>query len=132
MKKNKEAYINYVCPHCWNILDSCTCELFPPYYLIHIDKNIQEHIRVLNEKGYRTMYCCEGHGKGSNTYISFSDDYFDGMETPNGFKYDEKRKTITYSYSMRLTEEKIEKLKAEKLAVLLEWVNSLPNRNIED
>ena len=132
MKRNKEVYINYVCPHCMNVLNKCTCELFPPYYLIHIDKNIQEHIRILNEKGYRTVYCCEGHGRGSNTYITFSLDYFKDIATPEGFKYNKKRKTITYTYSTRLMDEKAEDLKTEKLNILLEWVKDLPDRNIEN
>ena len=133
MKKNKEAYINYVCPHCWNTLDNCTCKLFPPYHLIFIDRNIQEHIRILNEKGYRTMGCCEGHRvRCINTYIAFPNDYFKEIGTPEGFKYDKKRRTITYTYSPKLTERKMEELKAEKLAILLEWIKGLPDRNIEN
>ena len=129
MKKNKQAYLNYVCPNCWNTLNNCVCELFPPYHLIFIDKNIQEHIRILNEKGYHTMGCCEGHRKKCiNTYISFPENYFEEIGTPNGFKYDKKRKTITYTYSMKLTKETMEELKAEKLSVLLEWVKNLPDR----
>lgn len=130
MKKNKEAYINYVCPYCWNTLDDCVCELFPPYHLIFIDRNIQEHIRILNKKNYRTTGCCEGHRtRCINTYITFPEDYFKEIDTPEGFKYDRKRRTITYTYSLKLTEEKMEELKAEKLAVLLEWVKNLPDRN---
>lgn len=133
MNKNKEAYINYVCPYCWHTLDKCICELFPPYHLIFIDRNIQEHIRLLNEKGYRTMACCEGHRvRCLNTYITFPMDYFKTIETPKGFKYDKKRRTITYTYSMSLSEEQMENLKAEKLAILLEWIKSLPNRRMED
>lgn len=129
MNKDKEVYINYVCPHCMNVLNKCTCELFPPYYLIHIDKNIQEHIRILNERGYHTIYCCEGHrGRCINTYITFADDYFLEIGTPKGFKYDKKRRTITYTYSPKLTKEKMEELKTEKLNILLEWVKSLPKR----
>lgn len=129
MGRNKDVYMNYVCPHCWFTLDNCICELFPPYYLIHIDKNIQKHIQILNKKGYRTMYCCEGHKGGSNTYIVFIDDYFKEVGIPEGFKYDKKRRMITYTYSMKLTKEKVEKLKKEKLAVLLDWCNNLPNKN---
>lgn len=133
MDKNKEAYINYVCPYCWYTLDNCICELFPPYHLIFIDKNIQEHIRILNEKGYRTTACCEGHRvKCINTYISFADAYFEEIDTPDGFKHDKKRKTITYTYSQKLTEEKMEELKTDKLESLLKWVKNLPNRNVEN
>ena len=133
MKKNKEAYMNYVCPYCWYTLNKCVCDLFPPYHLIFIDRNIQEHIRILNTKGYHTTGCCEGHREVCiNTYIAFANDYFKGLDKPEGFKYDKKRRIISYTYSQRLTEEKMEELKAEKLAILLEWVKALPNRRIEN
>ena len=133
MRKNKEAYNNYVCPYCWYTLNKCICDLFPPYHLIFIDKNIQEHIRILNEKGYHTTGCCEGHRERCiNTYISFPKDYFKELSTPEGFKYDKKRRTITYTYSTNLSEKEMEILKAEKLAVLLQWINSLPSRRVEN
>lgn len=133
MEKNKDAYMNYICPYCWNTLDNCTCDLFPPYHLIFIDKNIQEHIRILNEKGYRTTACCEGHREVCiNTYIAFSDNYFKDTGMPDGFKYDKKRRIINYTYSTKLTEKKMEELKKEKLETLLDWCKSLPNRNMEN
>lgn len=133
MEKNKDAYMNYVCPYCWNTLDNCTCKLFPPYHLIFVDENIQEHIRILNEKGYRTTACCEGHMEVCiNTYIAFADDYFKGVDKPHGFKYIKKRRMISYTYSTRLKKEKMEEIKREKLETLLEWCKSLPNRNMEN
>lgn len=133
MKKNKDVYMNYVCPYCWNTLDSCTCKLFPPYHLIYIDNNIQEHIRILNEKGYRTMACCEGHKDVCiNTYIAFANNYFKDIDTPDGFEYDKKRRMITYTYSTKLEEKEMEELKKEKLKTLLDWCKSLPNRNMEN
>lgn len=133
MEKNKDAYMNYVCPYCWNTLDNCTCKLFPPYHLIFIDKNIQEHIRILNRKGYLTTACCEGHRKVCiNTYIAFADNYFKDTGTPEGFKYDKKRRMVTFTYSMKLTKKKMEELKKEKLETLLEWCKSLPSRNMEN
>ena len=133
MRKSKSAYINYVCPYCWHTLNNCTCDLFPPYHLILIDKNIQEHIRILNEKGYRTIGCCEGHYKVCiNTYIAFIKDYFKDADIPEGFKYNRKRKMVTYTYSTRLTKENMENIKMEKLEVLLEWCKNLPDRNTEN
>lgn len=133
MRKSKTAYMNYVCPYCWNTLNNCTCDLFPPYHLVFIDKNIQEHIRILNEKGYRTVGCCEGHVKVCiNTYIAFSDNYFKDTGTPDGFKYDKKRRIVTYTYSTKLSKEDMERIKEEKLKTLLEWCKSLPNRNTEN
>lgn len=133
MEKNRNAYENYVCPYCWNTLDNCTCEIFPPYHLTFIDKSIQEHIRILNNKGYRTTGCCEGHREVCiSTYISFPMNYFEHVGVPEGFKYDKKRHMVTYTYSTKLKEEKMEELKKEKLAVLLEWCNNLPNRGTEN
>lgn len=133
MRKSKAAYMNYICPYCWHTLNNCTCDLFPPYNLIFIDKNIQEHIRILNEKGYRTTGCCEGHRDVCiNTYIAFAKDYFKDMNTPDGFRYDKKRKMVAYTYSTRLTKKNMEELKKEKLKVLLEWCKNLPNRNTEN
>ena len=133
MRKSKSAYINYVCPYCWHTLNNCTCDLFPPYHLILIDKNIPEHIRILNEKGYRTIGCCEGHYKVCiNTYIAFIKDYFKDADIPEGFKYNRKRKMVTYTYSTRLTKENMENIKMEKLEVLLEWCKNLPDRNTEN
>jgi hypothetical protein len=132
MEKNKDAYMNYICPYCWNTLDNCTCDVFPPYHLIFVDKNIQEHVRVLNEKGYRTTACCEGHRETCiNTYIAFANNYFDGVDAPEGFKYDKKRRIVTYTYSAKLTEEKMEEIKKENLDALLRWCENLPNRNME-
>ena len=128
MKKNKDAYMNFVCPYCWNTLDECTCKIFPPYHLMFIDRNIQKHIRVLNEKGYYTTACCEAHKNVCNdTYIAFAINYFDNIDMPEGFKYNKKRNIVAHTYSTKLTEEKLEELKKENLSVLLKWCESLPN-----
>lgn len=139
MRKSKSVYMNYVCPYCWHTLNNCTCDLFPPYHTIFIDKNIQEHVRILNEKGYRTIGCCEGHlehhkeKKGSaNTHIICGRDYFKETGIPEGFKYCKRGKGVIYDYSSKLTNEQFEEIKKENLAVLLEWIKSLPNRNIEN
>jgi hypothetical protein len=87
---------------------------------------------MLNGKGYRTTACCEGHKEVCiNTYIAFADNYFKDTEVPDGFEYNKKRKIVTYTYSMKLTEEEMEELKKEKLEILLKWCESLPSRNME-
>lgn len=112
-------------------MDNCKCDALP-YGIILIDKNIQEHVRVLNKKGYRTINCCEGHRTDCiNTYIEFANDYFNDIETPSGFTYNKRRRIITYTYSYKLTENEMEEMKEKKLAELLEWCKSLPNRNAE-
>lgn len=127
MERNKNVYLNYVCPHCWNTVDECICEQYPPYELVLIDRNIQEHIRILNCKGYHTVYCCEGHSIGNNTYISFANVEFDNDKIPMGFKYDKKHREISYTYSTKFTKEEFERIKEENIAVLLEWCKGLPD-----
>ena len=132
MRRNKETYMNYDCPYCFNTVNKCTCELYPPYSLIFIDRGIQEQIRILNNKGYATMGCCEGHYKGHciSTYIAFPMDYgFDeSIKIPEGFKYHKNRRMIYYDYSQKLSEEAMEELKNEKLNTLLMWCNDLEER----
>jgi len=132
VNRNKEYYINYVCPYCMHTLDNCICKLFPPHNLIHIDKNIQEHVRILNDKGYRTMYCCECHESGSNTYIAFIMDYFKDIKPPKHFVYKKNRTIVNHSYSSKLTREEFEELKKKNLESLLEWCNQLPNLRTEN
>lgn len=128
MRKSKAAYINYVCPYCWHTLNKCVCDLFPPYHLILIDEKVQEHIRILNEKGYHTTGSCEGHGKVCiTTYISFARDYFENTNIPDGFEYNKKKKVIRYTYSTKLSKEKMEEVKNKKLEILLEWCKNLPD-----
>ena len=130
MKKNKEAYLNYVCPNCWNTLDKCICNLFPPYHLILIDQGIQEHIRVLNNKGYHTIGCCEGHRDVCiSTYISFAQDYFTvEIELPKGFIYNANKRIIVHEYKSRnLTKDEFEEEKSQHIERLLLWCRKLPD-----
>ena len=49
--------------------ENCGNEYFDP---IQLDYNIAETISLLNKAGYKTKYCCEGHGKSDTTaYIMF-------------------------------------------------------------
>lgn len=135
MEKSFNSYINFVCPHCFNTLDECTCEYFPPHQLIFIDRGIQEHIRILNQKGYCTTGCCESHYGGNciSLYVTFCMDYgFNkNIAIPEGFKYLKKKNGICYDISKKLSKEEAEKLKADKLEVLLEWCKSLPVSTIK-
>lgn len=129
--KDKESYLNYVCPHCFCTLDKCKCDCNLPYYLIWVDKGIQEHVKVLNQKGYRTNDSCESHSKYMNMYISFVCDYGfgDTLPLPNGFKRMKKNGAVSVLYNNKITDEEFEMQKKEHLNNLLEWCNSLPNVN---
>lgn len=49
---------------------------------IEIDPNIADAISILNQKGYYTKACCDGHSKKDEPYIYFKDkDIFDALNT---------------------------------------------------
>lgn len=127
IKRSKKVMENYVCPKCWNQVQNCTCETYPPWRLVNIDVNIQEVIRILNTKGYTTVYCCESHfGYSFSIYISFPW-HFD-FDAPEGFEYKKTWDRVAYSYSKKERENKelFEQVKAEKLRALLAWAQALP------
>lgn len=49
-----------VCDACFRPADECTCEK-KALYVVPIDTKYIPIIRELNEKGYRTEFCCAGH-----------------------------------------------------------------------
>lgn len=122
--EQKVNIYDYVCNTCFCTLDECTCDM-PPWELIMIDRGIQDSIRVLNEKGYTTVYCCEGHiGLSVSIYIQFDEDYeFD--ELPKDFTY--KNNTLRYKFPKKFykDEEKFNNDKEEHLRYLNDWVYTL-------
>lgn len=129
--RDKKSYMNYVCPHCFHTLDECTCEIYLPYHLIWIDRGIQEHVRILNQKGYKTTNSCESHNKNTNMYISFAYDYGfgDTLPMPNGFDLMKSHNAVSFLYKGKTTDEEFEVQKKEHLADLLEWCRNLPKFN---
>lgn len=123
--QDNRVIFDYVCPNCWYQINNCKCR-FKPYTLLFIDENIQEHIRILNTKGYQTRYCCESHNKkgGNLIYISFITNY--NLELPLGFTYDQKHNSINY-YIKKSELNKFEQVKKEKLDILLKWCKELPS-----
>ena len=127
MKKIFSSYKNYVCPRCFQQLNKCECEIFPPYTLLFIDERIQEHVRILNRKGYLTTGCCEGHYKSYSTepYVSFGNVY-DGFSTiPEGFYYKKSKRMVLAKIINASSEEEFEIKKKELLDNLLDWINKL-------
>ena len=121
-------YLNYVCDKCLQSLDKCNCK-YNSELLIHIDRNIQDQIRQLNLKGYRTLYCCESHyGEVSDLYITFVDNCFDeNTVIPDGFKYSQRQRTLRHTFSKKLTQQQFETEKQKHLDILINWIESLPN-----
>lgn len=131
--KDKSIYENYVCPRCFYTLDKCECLSFPHYSIWWIDKGIQEHIRILNKKGYKTEYSCESHRPQDEIYIVFwGRNFEDGMSMPEGFKYTKTNRTMRYKYGKdskarnKMTIDEFEAEKKKALGDLLEWCKSLP------
>lgn len=104
--------------------------MYPPWELINIDKGIQEHVRILNDKGYLTEYSCESHDPRDNIYIMLYGKYDSVVNTPapNGFKYIKSTKIIEHSYDKKISMEDFEAEKKMCLDNLLEWCKSLPER----
>lgn len=63
-----KKYKDYVCPVCWLPVTKCTCAM-QPWNLIMIDAPIQKAIKILNENGLKTKFCCAGHYKGPNNFV---------------------------------------------------------------
>ena len=132
MKKEFDSYRNYVCPTCFNQLHKCTCDTFPPYSLLFIDENIQEHIRILKTNGFLTTGCCEGHHNSYSTepYIAFGMDYvFDSL--PYGFKWNKRRKMLVSNKISAKNAEEYNKIKKIRLKTLMEWAMSVKPKSAE-
>ena len=131
MEENLNIYLDYICPKCFRSPMKCTCE-FKPWSLIFIDRNIQEHVRILNEKGYITNGCCESHYKGDcvDIYITFIRDCGFGktISIPEDFKTMKNKNAVIYRYnnSNKITEKEMNEQKETQLNKLLEWCNNLP------
>lgn len=122
----KDSHLDYVCPVCFNQIDYCTCDS-GSWYAIQIDRNIQEHIRILNTKGYKTQYCCESHKPCENMYVAFDGDYGFGsaIELPYGFK--KHFNGVSWMCEINTAMEDYVAQKEKQLGILLEWCKSLPD-----
>ena len=134
IRRSKEMYAEFVCPRCFQQIHKCTCELYPPRNLIQIDLDIQEIIRILNQKGYRTQFCCAGHGDEyklynfTEIYISFpypqSILRFDTL--PAGFTEDKRACVIRCRFPKNLSEVQFAAYHKAALDNLYLWAQNLP------
>lgn len=108
-----------------NNITLCNCENKNRAMAFNIDKNIFEIIQRLNQKGYKTIACCEGHGKEglSIGYEKISIKEVDRSNIPEGFTMTNRGILGTKEYSSPT-----EKRKDYKR--LLNWIESdLKERN---
>lgn len=123
-EKNTKQYV-YVCPNCFNKLGNCTCPILP-FTLLQLDKNIWPIIKTLNEKGYRTDECCEGHvGSCERIYIFFNKRYKSNTPLPEAFSGD--MSFIAADITGKSIDAKKRK-KRQLLNQLSAWANSLEKR----
>lgn len=113
----------YLCPHCWNEVEKCSCSGYP-YFLVQIDVGLQEVVKDLNKKGYFTTATCEGHPENGNNsfYINFEKGYH--FDLPTGFNWDDFNVRCTFQGE---TTEELIRDKEEKLRAFFECVDALPS-----
>jgi len=112
--------------------------------VIEVDDMFLPAIRLLNQKGYNTEYCCSGHTEenGGNSYISFSFENDDEQEInlqkelenllplPNGYKFDMidiKGYCIRRNYSTDLSTAEFHKEILKNALATLIWAENLPD-----
>lgn len=119
----------YVCPHCFNQIDECSCDVLPGH-LVLIDEGVQEHVRILNEKGYATMFCCESHSVHQNLYIAFAPNEEALSALPAGFAFgrDNGWATVKFDIDAGLSDQEAEAMRQKALASLLSWCEALKKR----
>ena len=132
----------YLCLECGEIYDSDWLnnnELFEYIQwpktncvgtLIEVDELLLPTIKILNEKGYSTKFCCSGHYESQhpNGYIAF-EDWVDLPYIPDGFKADEDYDHIVIRSTLPYTTPTLEDFKTicDNAKTLLDWAISLPD-----
>ena len=122
---------------------------------IYIDYNIFKHVQLLNEKGYKTIYSCEGHrrkynertiinymyivilvednfDKYSNYLIKAPDDFYVSIEKLHNVEDDKRAKTVVIQqqrldYDKMNDKEYFNKVKKENLDSLYKFIEQLPD-----
>lgn len=135
----------YLCLECGEIYNSEQLNLSPFLedilcpksscygYLVEIDELLIPTIKLLNDKGYTTNYCCSGHYSDNNTrcYILFAE----GIDIPNIPKRFKKVKfgdciSLESLYSSKRQSYRDFYEICDNAKTLLKWAISLPNNNI--
>lgn len=86
-----------------------------------IDAPIQEAIKILNDNGRKTMYCCAGHYRGSGelceiqvVFTSFTD------SAPKGWKKNYERGIVYFDFRPKDKEE-FRTIQEREINKLIEW-----------
>lgn len=124
--RNYHLYKNYVCPNCFEQIDKCKCKSLP-WNLIQIDIGIQETVRELNKKGYRTVYCCESHYDTSLSIYVLFDKRYSFKALPKGFKISNFRGLPKVEHIIKNNDDKksFNEEKVKYLKHFTDWAKSL-------
>lgn len=98
--------------------------------IVEVDELLLPTIKILNEKGYTTKYCCSGHWSGQlpNGYIMF-DEGIDVPNLPKGFIREVSGiDSITIRSDMARRKPTLNDFKkiCDNAKVLVDWADNLP------
>jgi hypothetical protein len=99
--------------------------------VVEIDELYIPVIRLLNEKGYMTKYCCSGHAYGRipDTYIVFHEMVKELPNLPEGsHMQNDGSIRIYYNYPDESNEIELYHLILENAQKVLKWAIELPER----
>ena len=117
---NKEDFKEY--PYCPKV--SCVSDI----NLVEIDENMIYPIKILNEKGWITRFCCAGHLYESciSAYISFKEEFCPKVEPPKYWYWDDStlRTTDVIKSYFNLVDK--QKYLFKFIQSLLKWCEELP------
>ena len=121
-----------VCDKCFR--PKCNCN---ESTRVEIDDGILDSIRILNEKGYITEFCCSGHKENAifQCYIMFKNkEHF--LDLPKGFTLYKKGKTKGNKLLEYIDKDWNKKSETEKESIMIDvwyklfvWCKKLPNKN---
>ena len=147
--------MGYLCLSCFNEYDGSLLKLenSEDYYyrcpnkkcgdmnLIEVDDLILPIIKLLNIKGYKTIYCCSAHAYENenhcvNTYIAFDDEFVPEI-IPKGFKLENEEEPnistcIRKCYKEGLSEYELHKQICKTMIDLMKWIEKLPYNDYEE
>lgn len=131
----------YLCLDCGEVYDSCNLninELLEEVWcpktnccgtLIEIDELLIPTIKLLNDKGYYTEFCCSGHytGQHPRAYIKFREG-IDIPTIPKGFTKEIHNDCVLIESITPLRKPTFKDFYAicDNAKILLKWANSLP------
>ncbi len=127
-----ERINNLVCPKCMSKVANCDCNEWSDYFL-EIDPMISSAVLTLNNKGYFTKWCCEGHVWENGPYIEFVAYYDFGGSLPYG--WEQRGNIMSASFLRNATKtECFETVKERLMSELDAWAKKLPieEKSFED